>query len=141
MVLLRLGMVLARDGALGKMLPAFRVGAGGPIGSGRQWWPWIALDDVVGAVRFVLDTPGIDGAVNLVAPAATRCRDFTRTLGRVLRRPAVLPMPALAARLALGEMADALLLASTRVSPGKLIEHGYDFRHPDLEGALRHILS
>jgi len=138
---LRLGMVIARGGALARMLPPFSAGLGGPIGSGRQWWPWICLDDVVGAVRHVLETPQIQGPVNAVSPGEIRCRGFVRTLGRVLRRPAVLPLPALLARIALGEMADSLLLASSRARPSVLLEHGFDFRFPELEPALRHVLK
>jgi uncharacterized protein (TIGR01777 family) len=140
-VALRMGMVLARDGALAKMLTPFKLGAGGPIGSGRQYWPWIELDDVCGVVQFALENSDLRGPVNVVAPQETRCGDFTRTLGRVLRRPAFIPLPAFAARLALGEMADALLLASTRVQPQSLQEAGYTFRSPELEGALRKLLG
>ncbi len=141
-VLLRLGMVVAGDGgALQKMLLPFKLGLGGPIGSGRQFWPWIGIGDVVGAIRFALGAPTISGPVNLVAPQETRCKDFTRTLGRVLGRPAFLPAPAAAVKLALGEMADALLLASTRVRPRALLEAGYTFEHPTLEEALRSVLG
>jgi uncharacterized protein (TIGR01777 family) len=137
-VLLRLGMVLAADGgALAKMLTPFKLGVGGPMGSGDQWWPWVSLADVVGVIRHALDHDGLEGPVNVVAPEAVRCRDFSRTLGAVLHRPAVLPMPAFAARLALGEMADALLLASTRTRPAVLAEQGYGFVHGELEAALR----
>jgi len=135
--LLRLGMVVGSGGALGRMLPAFRLGLGGPIGSGRQWWPWIGIDDVVGAVTRVLTDSSLSGPLNLVAPHEVRCREFTSILGRVLARPAVLPLPALAARLALGEMADAVLLASARVRPSALLDAGFDFTHPLLEAALR----
>jgi uncharacterized protein (TIGR01777 family) len=136
-VLLRLAMVLGRGGALDKMLLPFRLGLGGPVGSGRQWWPWIALDDVIGAIELLLETPETDGPVNLVSPTEVRCRDFARTLGRVLNRPAVLPLPALAARITVGEMADPLLLYSARVRPAALLDHGYAFRHAALEDALR----
>jgi uncharacterized protein (TIGR01777 family) len=136
-VLLRLGMVIARGGALGRMMLPFKVGAGGPIGSGRQWWPWIAMDDVLGVIRLALEDRSLEGAVNVVAPQEVRCREFTTTLGRVLHRPAFLPLPAVAARLALGEMADALLLASTRARPACLVNHGYTFAAPALEEALR----
>jgi uncharacterized protein (TIGR01777 family) len=119
-MLLRLGMVVGRGGALERMLLPFKLGAGGPIGSGRQWWPWIAMEDVVGVVRFLLEHPAASGPLNLVAPQEVRCADFARTLGRVLNRPSVLPLPAAAARLMLGEMADALLLASARVRPAGL---------------------
>ena len=140
-VLLRLGMVLAREGALGKMLTPFKLGLGGPVGSGRQFWPWVAIDDVSGIVDFILHRPEIVGPVNVVAPQETRCSEFARTLGRVLSRPAILPAPAFAVRLALGEMADSLLLASQRVRPKILETAGYEFRNPTLDGAIRTALS
>lgn len=137
-VLLRLGMVIAGDGgALEKMLLPFKLGFGGRIGSGRQFWPWISLADVPGVVDFALGNQGLSGPVNLVAPQATRCSAFVDTLGSVLHRPTVLPLPAFAARAALGEMAESLLLASTRVRPRALETAGYAFKHPSLEQALR----
>jgi uncharacterized protein (TIGR01777 family) len=139
---LRFGMVLSpRGGALARMLLPFRLGAGGVVGSGRQWWSWVAQDDVVGAIRHALVTPPVDGPVNVAAPNPVTNAEFTSTLGRVLRRPTLVPVPALAARLAFGEMADALLLASARVLPRRLEETGFAFRHPLLEGALRHLLA
>jgi uncharacterized protein len=102
---------------------------------------WIALDDVVGAIQFVLANPSIAGPVNVVSPQPATNAEFTKTLGRVLHRPTVLPMPAVAARLAFGEMADALLLSSTRVVPQALTSAGYSYRWPQLEGALRHLLN
>ena len=140
-VLMRLGMVIANGGALGRMLLPFKLGLGGPVGSGRQFWPWVGLKDVLEAVRFALDHDRLAGPLNLVSPEETRCSDFARTLGWVLRRPAVLPAPAFAARLALGEMADALLLASARVYPRALEEAGFVFRAPRLEGAIRRALA
>jgi uncharacterized protein (TIGR01777 family) len=140
-VLLRLGMVIAGGGALGRMLLPFKLGLGGPIGSGRQFWPWVAMDDVLAAVRFALDNYRLAGPLNLVSPEETRCSDFAGTLGRVLHRPAILPMPAFSARLALGEMADALLLASARVRPRVLEETGFVFRTTRLEDAIRHALD
>ena len=139
-VLLRLGMVIAGGGAIDRMLTPFKLGLGGPIGSGRQWWPWIAIDDVVEVIRFVLENPSIDGPLNLVSPQEHRCGSFTATLGRVLRRPAFLPLPAFAARAALGEMADALLLASVRARPAALERTGFEFTHPGLGEALRRVL-
>jgi len=136
-VLLRLGMVVGRGGALARMLPAFRLGLGGPIGSGRQWWPWIAMEDVLGAMVHMLERAGISGPVNLVSPWAVRCREFARALGRVLGRPAILPLPTPVARLLLGGMADELLLASQRVTPLALQDTGYAFRLPELPAALR----
>jgi uncharacterized protein (TIGR01777 family) len=140
-VLLRFGMIIADGGALQKMLLPFKLGLGGPMGSGRQFWPWVAMADVLGVIRFAMDNPAMTGPVNVVSPRETRCSDFTRTLGSVLRRPAVLPMPAFAARLALGEMGDALLLASQRVRPRALEEAGYPFENPELDLAIRSALS
>jgi uncharacterized protein (TIGR01777 family) len=139
---LRTGMVLsAAGGVLQRMLLPFRMGLGGRIGSGRQYMSWIALDDLVGVVVHALTRDTLAGPVNAVAPNPVTNREFTRTLGRVLRRPTVLPVPAFALRLALGEMADALLLASARVESARLVASGYVFRYPELEGALRHVLG
>ena len=139
---LRIGVVLSpAGGALAKMLTPFKLGAGGVIGSGRQYMSWIALDDVVSAIHVALTLDSLRGPVNVVAPNPVTNREFTRTLGRVLSRPTLFPMPAFVARLALGEMADALLLASTRVEPAHLLATGFAFRYPDLEGALRHLLD
>ena len=139
--LLRLGVVVAREGALGKMLTPFKLGLGGPIGSGRQFWPWIGIEDVCGIIDFILGHEEIEGPVNAVALQELRCSEFARTLGKVLSRPAFLPMPAFAARLALGEMAESLLLASQRVRPQVLEDHGYAFKRPSLEEAIRSALS
>ena len=134
----RIGVVLStRGGALAKMLTPFRLGVGGAVGDGTQWMSWIALEDVVGAIQHALATEALRGPVNAVAPGPVTNADFTRTLGRVLRRPALVPLPAFAARLAMGEMADALLLASQRVVPARLQASGYAFRRPSLEDALR----
>lgn len=139
---LRLGVVLsARGGALAKMLTPFRLGLGGVIGDGAQWMSWIALDDTIGAIVHALTTDSLRGPVNAVAPAPATNAEFTRTLGRVLGRPTLVPLPAFAARLALGEMADELLLASQRVVPARLQACGYAFRHPTLEGAFRAALA
>jgi len=140
-VLLRLGMVIAGGGALGRMLLPFKLGLGGPIGSGRQFWPWVAMDDVLAAVRFALDNDRLAGPLNLVSPEETRCSDFANTLGRVLHRPAILPMPAFFAKLTLGDMADSLLLASARVRPRALEEAGFVFRVDRLEDAVRRALD
>ena len=138
----RFGVILSQDGgALARMLLPFRLGLGGPVGDGRQYMSWITLDDAVGAIRHTLDSTSIAGPVNTVSPSPVSNRDFGRTLGRVLRRPAIAALPAFAARLAFGEMADALLLASTRVVPGVLQATGYTYRHPELEMALRHVLN
>lgn len=139
---LRMGIVLARHGgALAKMLPAFRLGGGGPLGSGRQWMSWIALEDAVSAILESLGNSRIHGPVNAVAPEPVRNTDFAGTLGRVLNRPALLPVPAFGLRLLFGEMADEALLASQRVVPSRLRAHGFTFRHPTLEPALRTILG
>ena len=139
---LRFGVVLsAAGGALGKMLFPFRMGVGGVLGSGGQYMSWIALDDAAGAIHHALATGALEGPVNGVSPHPVTNQEFTKTLGRALRRPTIFPMPAFAARIAFGEVADALLLASARVEPGRLLATGYAFRYPDLEGALRHLLG
>jgi len=141
-VRLRIGMVVSRrGGALAAMLTPFRLGAGGPVGGGAQWVSWIAIDDLVAAILHALDTASLAGAVNAVAPEPVQNRELARTLGRVLGRPALLPLPAFAARLLLGQMADELLLASARVEPARLQATGFAFRHPTLEDALRHELG
>ncbi|HVS15386.1 MAG TPA: TIGR01777 family oxidoreductase [Thermoanaerobaculia bacterium] len=135
----RLGVVLgAEGGALDRMLLPFKLGLGGRLGSGDQYLPWIALDDAARALAWTLEDRDLAGPVNVVAPEETSNRDLTRALGRVLHRPTILPVPALALRLALGrEMADELLLASARVRPARLLERGFEFAHPALEEALR----
>ena len=139
---LRLGVVLAKEGgALAAMLTPFRLGVGGRLGSGRQWFSWIALPDVVEIIVRAVERPDLDGPVNVVAPTPVRNADFTRALGSVLGRPTVAAMPAFAARLAFGEMADALLLASTRVVPVRLEGVGHRLRFPEVEGALRDLLG
>ena len=139
---LRIGVVLSpAGGALAKMLLPFKLGGGGILGDGRQYFSWIALDDVVAATQFALDSDTLSGPVNLVAPQAVTNREYTKTLGKVLSRPTILPMPAFAARLVFGEMADALLLASTRVAPEVLTKAGYEFQYPQLEPALCHLLN
>src|SRR5262245_24165437 len=141
-VYLRFGVVLSpAGGALAQMLPPFRRGMGGVVGSGKQYISWIALDDVLGAIHHALSTETLNGPVNVVAPHPVTNHDFTKTLGNVLGRPTVVPLPAFAARLAFGELADALLLASTRVVPVRLQASGYTFQYPELEGALRHLLG
>lgn len=141
-VLLRFGIILSpRGGALGRMLLPFRMGVGGRLGSGRQWMSWVSLPEAVAIIRHAIVTPGLEGPVNVVAPHPVRNSEFTRTLGRVLGRPAIFPVPAFALRLVLGEMADALLLSSQRVLPKKLEDSGYRFRHEQLEPALRDVLG
>ena len=139
---LRFGVVLSRDGgALQRMLTPFRLGLGGRIGSGAQYLSWIAIPDAVAAILHLLGHAELRGAVNVVAPRPVTNREFTRALGRVLARPTLLPMPALAARLAFGEMADEMLLASTRATPARLTASGYTFRYPDIDSALAAVLS
>ncbi|HQF86682.1 MAG TPA: TIGR01777 family oxidoreductase [Acidobacteriota bacterium] len=139
---LRFGVVLgAAGGLLARLLTPFRLGLGGRLGSGRQYMSWIARDDVVGAIHHALMDPDVIGPVNVTAPTPVTNADFTRTLATVLRRPAVLPVPAAALRLAFGELADALMLYGQRALPGRLLAAGYVFRFPDLESALRHELG
>jgi hypothetical protein len=137
----RFGIVLSpAGGALGTMLRPFRLGLGGKIGSGRQYMSWVAIDDVVGAIQRALVDDSLSGPVNVVAPNPVTNQEFTRTLGRVLHRPAVFWVPAPALRLALGEFATEVL-GGARVLPAKLESAGYEFRQPRLDGALRHVLQ
>ena len=139
---LRLGVILSgKGGALPKMLLPFKMGVGGKLGSGKQYLSWIALDDVVGVIEYAIANDELRGPVNTVAPEPVTNYKFTKTLGQVLSRPTIFPVPAFAARLLFGEMADATLLASQRAAPTRLVESGYNFRYPDLEGALRHALN
>jgi uncharacterized protein len=139
---IRIGIVLSSaGGALQKMLPPFRVGLGGRIGSGKQWWSWIHIDDIVGAVLHILKDERLHGPVNLTAPNPVRNAEFAGNLGEALHRPAVLPLPAFAARLALGKAANELLLASAQVLPQKLQQGAYQFRYPLLRAALASIID
>jgi uncharacterized protein (TIGR01777 family) len=141
-VKLRIGPVLSpKGGALAKMLLPFKMGVGGVVGSGRQYFSWIELDDLVSAIVFALENESLIGPVNAVAPGAVTNREFTKTLGRVLGRPTIFPMPAFGARLAFGEMADEMLLGGVRVAPHELTAAGFQFAYPQLEPALRHLLS
>ncbi|MBI2871341.1 MAG: TIGR01777 family protein [Candidatus Omnitrophica bacterium] len=141
-VLLRIGLVLTpQGGALAKLVPPFRLGLGGPLGSGRQYMSWITLEDLVGVMLHAIKTGSIQGPLNAVSPQPVMNKEFSRVLGRVLFRPALLPAPAFMLRLLLGEFADEILLASTRVKPARLEETAYRFQHPDLEEALRHLLT
>jgi uncharacterized protein (TIGR01777 family) len=136
-VLSRTGVVLSESGgALEKMLPFFKAGIGGPVAGGRQYVPWVHLDDVVGAILFVLDSEAASGPVNVTAPEPVTNKELSRTLGRVLRRPAIAPVPALALKILYGDMAQ-IVTTGQRVVPGRLTELGYAFRQPDLEAALR----
>ncbi|HEX2852893.1 MAG TPA: TIGR01777 family oxidoreductase [Opitutaceae bacterium] len=141
-VLLRFGVVLSpAGGALAKLLPAFRAGCGGRLGSGAQWMSWISIDDAVGAIHHALLDDRCSGPVNAAAPQPVQNAEFATTLGRVLQRPAVLPVPATVLRLGFGRMAEETILTSTRAVPEKLQETGFEFRHAGLETALRHVLG
>jgi len=141
-VIARFGFILsAKGGGLKQMLPPFRLGVGGPLGGGRQWLSWVALDDVAAALAHALAHDSLRGPVNVVAPNPVTNKEFTRLLGHVLGRPTVLPMPGFAVRALFGEMGVELLLASQRVSSKKLEASGFAFTYPSLEGALRHLLS
>jgi uncharacterized protein (TIGR01777 family) len=133
----RTGVVLSESGgALEKMLPPFRLGVGGPVGGGRQYVPWVDLDDVIGAILYCLRTEAASGPVNVTAPEPVTNKELSKTLGRVLRRPALAPVPALALRLLYGEM-SVIVTTGQRAIPRRLLELGYDFRRRDLEEALR----
>lgn len=139
---IRIGIVLSpRGGALGKMLTPFKLGLGGTIGDGRQWMSWIDVQDVVGAIHHILKTDLVQGPVNLVAPKPVINTEFTRTLARVLSRPAIFPVPAFAIKAAFGEMGRDVLLGSQRVEPARLVGTGYPFRYSDLQSSLRNTLQ
>jgi uncharacterized protein len=139
---LRFGVVLGPGhGALEKMLPIFRLGLGGKLGNGRQWMSWISLADVIAAILFALDTPSLAGPVNLASPNPVTNAEFTHALGRQLRRPAILPVPSFAIRLAFGQMADEALLASARVIPARLQSATFAFENPTIEEALAAALA
>jgi uncharacterized protein (TIGR01777 family) len=138
---MRFGVVMsAEGGALPKMLPPFRLGLGGRLGSGRQWSSWVSIDDVVGAILHVLNHDTMEGPVNVVSPNPVTNTDFTSTLASVLHRPAIFPVPAFAVKLIFGEMGEELFLGSQRVEPAKLVATGYQFKQPELRNALKNIL-
>jgi len=139
---IRIGLVLsAKGGALAKMLTPFKLGLGGQIGSGRQWWSWIHVDDIVGGIHHAMHTESLSGPVNLVSPNPVRNAEFTKVLASVLRRPAILPVPKFALRLAFGKQAEEeMLLASQRVQPGKLAASGYIFHFRELRAALENLV-
>jgi uncharacterized protein len=140
-VLTRTGVVLARGGgALSQMLPFFRLGVGGPVAGGRQYVPWIHLEDVVGAMMRCLDDSGAQGPVNVTSPNPITNKELSRALGRALKRPAVLPVPGIALKLLYGEMAQ-IVTTGQRVLPDRLARLGYDFRFPEIDGALRDVLG
>lgn len=137
----RFGIILdTNGGALAQMLTPFRMGVGGRVGDGKQWMSWIALEDVVNGLKFLIADKPVQGPVNFVAPNPVTNAEFTKTLGRVLSRPTIFPVPAFAVRLAFGELADALLLSSQNVDPTVLQDNGFLFSWPTLEAALRHVL-
>jgi uncharacterized protein len=141
-VLLRFGIILAaHGGALPRMALPFKLGAGGPLGSGKQWMSWLTLAEAVGIIRFALANSILSGPANAVAPHPVENAEFTRVLAKTLHRPALFPAPAFALRLALGEMADALLLSSQRLKPAKLEQAGYGFLQPELPAALAEIFQ
>lgn len=138
---LRIGVVLsAKGGGLAKMLTPFKLGLGGVIGTGNQYWSWIGIDDVVGAIDHCITNEKMSGPINATAPCPVTNYDFTKALGTVLGRPTIVPTPGIVARIALGEMANDLLLSSARVMPNRLSESGYRFLFPTLEPALKHLL-
>jgi uncharacterized protein (TIGR01777 family) len=138
----RFGVILSGEGgALKKMLFPFRMGVGGKLGSGRQYVSWVAIDDAVGAIEYALENKSLRGPVNVVAPQPVTNYEFTKALGGALSRPTIFPVPVFALRLLFGEMADATLLASQRADPSRLKESGFVFKHPDITGALRHVLK
>jgi hypothetical protein len=139
---MRIGVVMSADGgALPKMLTPFRLGLGGRLGNGRQWWTWVSVRDVVGAIQHVLNHNSLSVPVNAVAPNPVTNAEFTRILASVLNRPAIFPIPAFAVRMIFGEMGEELFLGSQRVEPTKLAASGYQFQHPDLKNALKEILQ
>jgi uncharacterized protein len=139
---MRIGVVMSGEGgALPKMITPFRLGLGGRLGSGRQWWSWVAIDDVVGAIHHVLTDDTLQGPVNTVSPNPVTNAEFTNTLASALHRPAIFPMPAFAVKLVFGEMGEELFLGSQRVEPAKLAASGYQFKHPDLKNTLEEILK
>jgi uncharacterized protein (TIGR01777 family) len=138
---MRQGVVLSRHGgALQRMLPPFKLGAGGRIGSGHQWWSWVSLDDIVASYLFALEHP-LEGPVNVVAPGAVRNGQFVKALGKALHRPAVFPLPAVAVRMAFGEMGEEMLLGGQRVLPAKLEDAGFAFAQPDVDSGLAQALA
>jgi len=141
-VLPRFGIILAREGgALPKMMLPFKIGVGGKLGSGRQWMSWVTLEDVIGILRFAIENPPVRGAINIVSPQPLQNVEFTKVLAKAMRRPALFPAPTFALRLALGEMADALLLSSQRVLPRAIEKLGHRFLHSDLPTALKSLVK
>ena len=141
-VLLRTGIVLSKDGgALATMLTPFKLGVGGVVGSGKQWMSWISMEDEVAVINYVIENENIRGAVNAVSPNPVTNEEFTKTLGSVLYRPTILPLPEFAVSMIFGEMGDALLLASTKVLPKRLEDAGFEFKHPNLKEAIENAVA
>ena len=141
-VLLRTGIVLTKEGgALGTMLLPFKLGVGGVVGSGKQWMSWISMDDHIAVIEFAIENENLRGAVNSVAPNPVTNEEFTKTLGEVLYRPTFLPLPEFAVSMVFGEMGDALLLASTKVLPKRLLDAGFEFKYANLKEAIEHAVA
>src|SRR6185369_3438165 len=141
-VLLRTGIILSKDGgALGTMLLPFKLGIGGVVGSGKQWMSWISIDDHIRVINYAIEYENVRGAVNSVSPNPVTNGEFTKTLGEVLYRPTILPLPSFAVNMVFGEMGDALLLASTRVMPKRLEDAGFEFKYPELKTAIEHAVK
>jgi uncharacterized protein (TIGR01777 family) len=139
--LMRFGVILGKGGgALAKMIPAFKFFVGGPIGSGKQWFPWMHLSDLMAAILFVCEQPPINGPLNFCAPNPVRNRELASTLGEVLGRPAVMPAPAFMIRTVLGEFGN-VMLDSQRTIPDRLLSHGFEFQYPDIRSALEAVVS
>ena len=140
-VIFRFGVVLGADGgALKQIMLPFRLGAGGPIGSGKQWMSWVDREDVIRAIEWALDNPSVRGTYNITAPEPVRNRDFVRALGRAMHRPSIVPTPGFALRFVFGEMADEMLLGGQRVVPARATREGFAFRYPTVDESLKHIL-
>ena len=138
---MRFGVVLGRNGgALAKMIPAFKFFAGGPLGSGLQWFPWIHMDDLIASIIFILENQNVKGPMNFCSPNPVKNRDFSKTLGKVLNRPSVMRTPSFSIRLILGEMGNAFL-SSQRAVPHKLLNYGFKFKYPDIHDALNDLLK
>jgi hypothetical protein len=138
---LRFGVVLGKNGgAMSKLIPAFKLFVGGPLGDGHQWFPWLHLDDLMAAMVFVLEHPEVSGPLNFCAPNPVRNRELAQTLGEVLSRPSFMPAPAFMIRLAMGEFGD-VFLGSQRTIPDKLVNHGFSFQYPDIRGAIKAIVA
>lgn len=138
---MRFGVILGQGGgAMAKLIPAFKMFVGGPLGDGKQWFPWMHLDDLMAAIKFVLEHQAISGPLNFCAPIPVRNIDLARILGKVLGRPSFMPAPAFMIRLAMGEFGD-VFLGSQRTVPGKLLDHGFDFQYPEIEGAIRAVVE